>query len=130
MGECGSCAAPNARLLSGGSGMGGGEGSIKWLVSLQDGTLGWHYLGLNLQRVRIVVFNPGWIYPSAFGCLALHIVFVLKRLLFFSYAFWPTGVHFPMVRFLLAGGPRWDGGLSDQLSGQLTLFACLALVHG
>ena len=50
----------------------GGTVSILWLVSLQDGILGWHSLGLDLRGGRILVFDPGWFYPSEFGCLALH----------------------------------------------------------
>ena len=42
---------------------------------------GWHFLGLDLLGVRILAFDPGWFYPSEFGYLALHIAFVLKRLL-------------------------------------------------
>ena len=88
MGECGSCDAPSGRLLCdsagvdrirslpgamGGVSLGeGGEVSILWLVSLQDGILGWHFLGLDLRGGRTLVFDPGWFYPSEFGCLALH----------------------------------------------------------
>ena len=44
---------------------------------------GWHFLGVwTYVGLGSWCFDPGWFYPSEFGYLALHIAFVLKRLLF------------------------------------------------
>ena len=46
---------------------------------------GWHFLGLDLRGVRILVFDPGWFYPSEFGCLALHNCFCSETAAVFSF---------------------------------------------